>query len=188
MAEPIAPLVAPLSALIAWLDAANVPFVIIGGVAASLLGRPRTTRDVDALAIADESRWADLLASAANHGLAPRVSDALDFANRSRVLLLQHPATHIELDIAFGALAFEQQAVRDAQHVTFQDLSIPLPRAEDLIIMKAVAGRVRDIGDIEAIVGAQPNLDTRYILETVTQFATALDQPRLVANLRALLR
>jgi hypothetical protein len=40
-----------------WLDAARNPAIVIGGVAASFLGRPRFTRDIDALAILPESDW-----------------------------------------------------------------------------------------------------------------------------------
>ena len=55
MAEPVelAPLLVVLRDLVAWLDAEKVPGVVIGGLAASLLGRPRLTRDVDALVLAD---------------------------------------------------------------------------------------------------------------------------------------
>jgi hypothetical protein len=34
---------------VAWLEQENIPAVIVGGIAASVLGRPRLTRDIDAL-------------------------------------------------------------------------------------------------------------------------------------------
>jgi hypothetical protein len=63
MPEPqyLAPLLAVLRDLTAWLKAGQVPGVVIGGLAASLLGRPRLTRDVDALVLLEESRRADFL-------------------------------------------------------------------------------------------------------------------------------
>jgi hypothetical protein len=39
----------PLRDLLAWWKQARVRGMIIGGLAVSLLGRPRTTRDVDAV-------------------------------------------------------------------------------------------------------------------------------------------
>ena len=39
-----ATLLAALSDLMKWLDATNIPSVVIGGVAASVLGRPRLTQ------------------------------------------------------------------------------------------------------------------------------------------------
>ena len=38
-----------------WIKTEKVHGVIIGGVAASILGRPRVTRDVDSLVIIDEA-------------------------------------------------------------------------------------------------------------------------------------
>lgn len=50
----LAPLLAALRALVAWLDATGTRGAIIGGVAASLLGRPRVTGDVGALVLVDD--------------------------------------------------------------------------------------------------------------------------------------
>jgi hypothetical protein len=56
--------------------------VVIGGLAASLLGRPRLTRDVDILVVVDESHWAGFLATGAKYGFVPRQSDTLAFTSR----------------------------------------------------------------------------------------------------------
>ena len=61
--EHLAPLLAALGDLSAWLLAKKVPGAVIGGVAASLLGRPRLTRDVDAMVLLDEGKWEDFLAA-----------------------------------------------------------------------------------------------------------------------------
>jgi hypothetical protein len=61
--ESLASLLAALRDLVAWLQATHVSGVVIGGVAASLLGRPRVTRDVDAVVLLDESHWDAFLAA-----------------------------------------------------------------------------------------------------------------------------
>jgi len=43
-----ASLLAALTDVVKWLDAAKMPSMVIGGVAVSFLGRPRMTQDVDA--------------------------------------------------------------------------------------------------------------------------------------------
>src|SRR5207249_10171218 len=58
---PVLPPEITLGALIAWLQSENVSGLIIGGVAASLLGRPRFTRDVDVLILLDDDRWEKFL-------------------------------------------------------------------------------------------------------------------------------
>lgn len=60
--EPIRLPLAPLNDLLAWLQKSQVPFVVIGGVAASILGRPRVTNDVDILVMLSEDRWDGFLA------------------------------------------------------------------------------------------------------------------------------
>jgi hypothetical protein len=62
------PLLAVLRDLMAWLQAGKVPGVVIGGLAASLLGRPRLTRNVDVLVLIDEDHWADFLTAGENFG------------------------------------------------------------------------------------------------------------------------
>lgn len=59
--EPLSPLLAALRDLVAWLQDKKVPGVIIGGVAASILGRPRMTRDIEALILLDEGDWGKFL-------------------------------------------------------------------------------------------------------------------------------
>lgn len=50
MSDPVPQLfLEALSDLTRSLEAAHVPAMVVGGVAASILGRPRTTRDIDAL-------------------------------------------------------------------------------------------------------------------------------------------
>jgi hypothetical protein len=103
------PLIAALQALKDWLRAVNVPFVVIGGVAASLLGRPRLTQDVDIAVYVDPAEWEQLFAVGLEHGFEARRSNALEFATQHRVLLIRHPASGIKVDVALGALLFEEQ-------------------------------------------------------------------------------
>jgi hypothetical protein len=138
MLEPkdLTPLPAVLRDLVAWLKAGKVPGVVIGGLAASLLGRPRLTRDVDVLVLLDEALWAEFLAAGAGYDFYPRHDDALAFAQETRVLLVRHRESGIDVDIVFGSLPFEKEAVDRAIWVELGDVEVPLPLPEDLIIMR----------------------------------------------------
>jgi hypothetical protein len=83
-------LLGALAAAAEWLEACHVPFAVVGGVAASLHGKPRVTKAVDIVAIAENAIWPSLLARGPKWGLAPRIDDALAFAQTTRVLLLVH--------------------------------------------------------------------------------------------------
>ena len=82
---PLIPLLAALRDLMRWFEKSEVPGIVIGGVAASLLGRPRFTRDVDALVLLDPEQWKDFLEFGEQCGFAARRPDALRFASRTRL-------------------------------------------------------------------------------------------------------
>jgi hypothetical protein len=178
----LSPLLAALQAVTDWLEHCQVPGSIVGGVAASLLGRPRLTRDVDALISADESQWPTLLREAQCFDLVARIDDPLSFAAKARVLLLRHGPSAIDVDIILGALPVEAAIVKHAVATTVGSLTLRLPRPADLILMKAIAGRPRDLEDIEAILRAHPATDLTDARNTLLEFATALGSGTLVTE------
>ena len=183
----LVPLFAALRDLSAWLEATQVPGAIIGGVAASLLGRPRLTRDVDAMVILDEGKWGEFLSAGKRLGFVPRLGDPLEFAQKARVLLVRHEASGIDVDVAIGGLPFEEETLARAARVEVGGIRLPLPTPEDLIVMKAVAHRPRDLIDVESLLDAYPKLDTRRILRLVREFSSALEKPEILRDLESLL-
>lgn len=176
-------------ALLAWSEASHVPVLIIGGIAVSMLSKPRTTKDLDAVAwLPGPEAWPAFLADGERHGIVPRIPDALNFALRSRVLLLLHEGSGIPIDLSLGAIPFEENAVRRAVQTDVGGLRVPLPTPENLLVMKAVAHRARDMADIESILSAHPRIDEAWVVSTVREFAEVLEAPELVTDLEALLR
>src|SRR5450830_1649256 len=153
--DKIKPLLSALEALVNFLSDSKIKNVIIGGIAASLLGKPRFTADVDGLIVLPEENLSDFLKKAKNHGLLPRISGALEFAKSNRVILLKHRASGINIDLALGLLPFEMGAIKRAKIYKIGGIKFSLPTPEDLIIMKAVAHRPIDLEDIRSILEAQ---------------------------------
>ena len=80
-----------------------------------------------------------------------RREDSREFALRHRVLLVQTSA-NVPLDIAFGALPFEERSVeRASPWVWEQGHSLITCSAEDLLVHKIFAGRERDWSDAEGL-------------------------------------
>ena len=75
-----APLIGAMGALVAWFEASGTRGVVIGGVAASLLGRPRLTGDIDALVLVDDADWDAFVAGAGRFAIHPRRRDVIGFA------------------------------------------------------------------------------------------------------------
>lgn len=161
--------------------------VVIGGLAASLLGRPRLTADIDVVILLSMDELPGLLEVAAQEGLVPRMPDAVEFARQHRVLLLRHAASGIPVDVSLGILPFESEMIEHRLLLDVAGLMIPVPRPEDLIVLKAVAHRPVDLADIQAIAESHPNLDQEYIQKWVEAFAEVLEAPCLWEDIRPLL-
>lgn len=101
--------------------------------------------------------------------------------------MLRHTESGIDVDISLGLLPFEVEAVERSQECQAGSLTVRLPTPEDLIILKAVAHRPKDMLDIEAVIAAQPHLDKGRIAFWVRQFAELLEMPELWTDVERLL-
>lgn len=177
-----------MAAAVEWLASEGLACAVIGGVAASLLGRPRATRDVDLLTIPLDRDWQALVDGAAKFKILPRIDDVMSFAEESRVLLMRHEPSAVDVDVSLGSLPFEHDLVARALVLNAGGLSLPVPTPGDLITLKAMAGRPRDLIDIEGVLDAHPDLDTGPAVEEVTRFAKLLAMPELATALVELIR
>ena len=184
----IGPLLSPLAAVQRLLERFGNQGVIIGGVAASMLGTPRLTADVDAVLLLSVGRLPKLLEVAAELGLVPRIANAELFARRNRVVLLRHAESGISVDVSLGMLPFEEEVVARSIVHRIGDIELRLPTPEDLIVLKAVAHRPKDLLDIAEIFKSHPDLDRARIEGWVREFAAALEMPELWEDITPLLR
>ena len=170
----------PLEALDRLLSHFGYRGVVIGGIAVGLLSQTRFTEDLDAMVLLTVDEIPNFLAAAQKEEIIPRISQIEEFAKRNRVLLLRHTPSHTNIDISMGTLPFEQEVVqRSIAHTIDDTLTIRLPTPEDLIIMKAVAHRPKDLLDIQEIIQSNPGLDRERIQLWIAQFAVLLEMPEL---------
>ena len=158
-------------------------FCVIGGLALQRWGEPRETIDVDVTLLTgfgNEAAFARELLT----WYQPRVPNAFDFAIRHRVVLVQ-AASGVGLDIAFGAMPFEEAAVDRATDYEFAPgVTIRTASAEDLIVFKAFAARPKDWIDIEGIVIRQGDrLDWELIQRYLSPLVELKEEPEILTNL-----
>jgi len=180
--------IAPLPELVRWWKSQRTPGVVIGGLAVSLLSKPRITHDIDGLVLLPVKRWALFLKAGKRFGFVPRVPDPLEIARDGRVLLLRHAATGIDLDVTIGELPLEEEIVERAESIKIAKVSVPLATPEDLIILKAIAGRPQDLLDIDALLVAFPSLDVARIRRWVKAFADVVEDRDIVGDLEKRLK
>ncbi len=186
--EELSALLEPLAALQRVIDRFEQKGVIIGGIAASLLGKPRLTADLDAMLYASINQIPEILSLAQEEGILPRIKNAALFAQQHRVLLLRHQLSETDIDISLGILPFELEIIERSLQLEFGGLSIRLPTVEDLIILKAVAHRAQDWQDIQGLVESHPKLDKERVINWVAQFAEILESPKILEDLTLILK
>ncbi len=125
-------------------------FCFIGGIAVQRWGNPRFTVDVDLTLMTgygSEERFVDSVLE----DLEPRRADARQFALLHRVLLARS-RKGVDVDIALGALPFEERSVARASVWNLgSGGELRTCSAEDLIVHKVFAGRDRDWDDVRGV-------------------------------------
>lgn len=162
-------------------------FCFIGAVAVQRWGEPRLTQDVDLTVITGfgtEAPYVDALLGR----FASRRPDAREFALHNRVVLAQS-SLGVPIDVALGAMPFEERAVKRASEFRIQEgVALMTCSAEDLIMFKAFADRAKDWLYIEGIAIRQHGrLDEGLIWAELTPLLKLKEAPETAEKLRATL-
>ena len=182
------PLSPALESVCRLLQQEDIEGMIIGGLAASLLGRPRFTNDIDLIILDLDDRIPEFIQNLKKFGMEPRISDVEEFAAESRMLLLRHTESGINIDISMGILPFERAAVERRRVESASGLEILLPTPEDLIVFKSISPRTVDIEDIKAIIARHPDINVKQVLSTVKEFADILEMPEIYKKIESQLK
>jgi predicted nucleotidyltransferase len=165
----------------AFLKKQKAPYAIIGGLAVQFHGEPRFTHDVDLMVLVPPKALAEFL-DRTIAAFRPRIKDAKAFALKNRVLLVSSQAG-VPIDISFGIPGYEEEVLRrSVRYAPRKGRTLRLIGAEDLIIHKCVAGRGRDLEDVEGIlIHYRLKLDLTYIRKWLGEFALLIDEYDVLA-------
>lgn len=159
----------------------KVSYMVIGGIANAVWGEPRATLDIDVTIDADTSEVPRIAA-----GLEPEfdvlVSDPEAFVAETRVLPLQS-RSKVRVDLIFGLLPFEREAVGRAKLVPVARSEVRFCTPEDLILLKIISKRDQDRADVEGIVRRQfSELDLEYLEPRIEELSALLSRPEIVRD------
>ena len=169
--------------LAGFLEREQVPYMVIGAVAGLAWGLRRATFDVDLTiwAGAREERLARALASS----FSSRAPDPVVFVAETGVLPLS--ARGVSVDVIFGSLPYEENAIRRARPQTLGGRTIPFCSPEDLIVHKIISERPKDLDDVRQLArAAGATLDCGYLDPIVEGLATDLGRPAILTLYRSL--
>ena len=166
------------------LEAADLPYMVIGGLANAVWGVPRATVDVD-ITVSVAEGAIDAVIAGLGERFQSLVERPVDFVQSHRVLPLRHP-NGVRIDVIFALLPFEEEAIRRAVGRRVAGREVRFCTAEDLILHKVASERLRDRRDAEQIVRRRlGELDRDYLDPRIRELADLLERPAIWENYQA---
>lgn len=165
-----------LADAVAMLESRGLPTALIGGLAVSLRGQPRMTVDVDLVIAADVDDALRLVRDLSATPFMPLFDGVEEVVSSAFILPLRHRTTGIRVDLAIGMSGFEREAIGRATPITVGAGSVPVVCVEDLLVMKALAGRPQDEADTRGLVDLhRDEIDWDRCLATAAALGSAVD-------------
>ena len=166
MALRVEPFVPALRDLADILTRRGIEWAVAGAVAANnYRDETRTTSDLDVLLTLGASSISDI-----QDALHQRGWRTTALVPEGFLLRVEHP-NHGRIDVLVSQTDYEDAALARAQaadlgaNFRFKTLAV-----EDVLILKLIANRYRDIADVESILCARPRLDWPYMARWFAEF------------------
>ncbi len=164
-----------------------MPWYLFGAQAALVYGSPRLTADIDITVELGSVATEALLAALVKRGFEPRFDDS-EFVATTRVLPVVHQATGLPADVVLGGPGLEELFLSRSVMIDVGGVEVPVASAEDLIAMKLLSGREKDLADVRAILRARNGtLNIDMVRTTLTMLEEALGQSDLTPLLARVL-
>ena len=166
----------PLRTAVNFLESHSYRYAIIGGIALTQWGVLRITLDVEIKVLVPEM----------DYGAVRKVLEGV-FSQRARIqapvtpLIVSVEIDEITVDFLLALPGYEEFIIERAVRRDLGGWSAWFCSAEDLIIQKIVAGRGKDLSDVEMLLIEQHGkLDEAYIESWLNQFVAALEKPEIL--------
>ena len=159
-------------------------YVVIGGVAVSAVGEPRSTKDVDLVVLLPTSKAGELVALIEEKGRPvsrrPSVLSKLRAGKPAKILWDKK----YSFDIRFASFTIDGNALLRARTVNLPAYGTTLKVAtpEDLIVYKLARFEDIDRGDIRKLIALNA-LNWKYIAEQTRILADEAEKPEMLERL-----
>lgn len=162
----------------------KVGYVVIGGVAVSVVAKPRATRDVDVVILLSEEKLEALLIELASSGFSfdpARTFLKLQQGKPAKI----HWSKKFSVDLRLARYAIDFSALEHAVSLpVFEVSELRVAAPEDLIVYKLARFSGVDRSDIQSMLDAWENLDWGRIRQQAFQLAEEADLPEILERLK----
>lgn len=132
------------------LNARGVEYLLVGGYAVSIHGRPRPTADLDIWIAADRTNADRVVGALKAFGFDVPGLDASLIHTRRQIIRMGYPPVRIELLCDLSGVEFAECYAR-RQTANFNGVPVNVISLPDLIVNKRASGRKKDIVDLDEL-------------------------------------
>lgn len=169
--------------------AVRARWYVFGAQAVVAAGVPRATADIDVTVEVPRGGARALTTALERHGFSLRpVGDVTTFIAETRVIPVDHVASELPVDVVLAGPGLEEEMLARVQRRTVGGVEIPFVDTADLIALKLLAGRDKDLEDVRSLVrAAPPELSFEVARQRVADLGALLDDTTLIATLDRIL-
>ncbi|MBI4333507.1 MAG: nucleotidyltransferase [Chloroflexi bacterium] len=168
------------------LQSLGVKYAVIGGIAASVWGRPRMTLDADIVIMVPTGKLSTLLETLSRSGFQVATTAMKKLLAMLPVKLSYTKGLSVDLRVASYSL--DNQALDRAVTITLLGARLPVASKEAVIAYKVARFNDLDKADIKATITRwKKKLDMQYAVGACRQLAAETGDRRTLANLDTVL-
>ena len=169
------------------LESRAFPFVFIGGIAVAAWSRPRTTVDLDVLVAIESLEPSGVVVALEGEGFRlTRKGVHRDVMMAGFRVIRDYPekgSMSVPVDVLISNNPVVHDIIQRACQRSVGSKKVRVPSAEDLIILKLQAGRLRDLADAQAVARAQKtSLDLEYLKKQADVFSVQEGLDRILTS------
>ncbi len=173
--------------IITFLNELKIDYLVIGGIAVSILGNPRETNDIDLCIFINKKRVKNFIEEAIKRNYTVEKEKMLNRAKTVGSFYIIDGDVRIDFVIASHPL--EYSALKRKILVDISGVKAYFPSPEDLILLKIIPGRLQDLADIENIVKRHADkLDKKYLLDWAMRLSDEAEDSRVYNEIKKFLK
>jgi predicted nucleotidyltransferase len=160
---------------------------VFGAQAVLAYGRPRLTADVDVAVELAGAAASGLVAALAAHGFELRFPLTAAHLREARLLPMVHAPSAIPFDVVITAPGLDEELLDRARPTDLGGTLAPVISVEDLVALKILAGRRKDLEDVRGVLAEQRGrIELGRTRDVLAAFEAATGDHRLLARLERL--
>jgi len=173
--------------IVFFLNNEKINYIVIGGIAVSVIGNPRETIDIDFCVFIKKSDIKNLLDKMTQADFTVDKEKILKNINLMGCFNIKD--RNVRIDFIIASHKFEKSAFDRKISVEMLGVKAYYPTPEDLILLKIVPGRLRDLADVEDIaIRHSGKLNEKYLLSWAQKLSDEAQDLRIFKEVQRILK